>query len=253
MNANLNIRVLIVDDEALARQRIRQLIADEAGFDVIGEAGNGVEAVTLIESLGPDLVFLDIQMPLLDGFGVIDAIGADNMPATLFVTAYDAHAVKAFEVHAIDYLLKPFDRDRFRRALAWARERTHPVAKDEGACKPLLSEIDTGQPRPDRFLVKSGDRWLMVKCADIQWIDAEGNYVRLHVDGACHMLRHTMAEVLSRLDGAQFKRIHRSTIVNLDYVRDLQPWTGGDLTVFLRDGTRLTLSRTYRDQFDQWR
>ncbi len=246
-------RALIVDDEALARQRIRQLLADEADFDVIGEAGNGLEAVTLIESLRPDLVFLDIQMPLLDGFGVIEAIGAEQMPATLFCTAYDAHAVKAFEVHAVDYLLKPFDRDRFKRALAWVRERSAKPRKEPDGFKALLSELESGQVRPDRFLVKTGERWLMVKCAEIQWIDAEGNYVRLHVEGTTHMLRHTMAEVLARLDPAQFKRIHRSTIVNLDFVRDLQPWTGGDMTVFLRDGTRLTLSRTYREQFDQWR
>ncbi len=249
----MTLRALIVDDEALARQRIRQLLADEADFEIIGEAGNGMEAVTLIESLRPDLVFLDIQMPLLDGFGVIEAIGAEQMPATLFCTAYDAHAVKAFEVHAVDYLLKPFDRDRFKRALAWVRERSAKPRNEPDGFKALLSELESGQARPDRFLVKTGERWLMVKCADIQWIDAEGNYVRLHVDGATHMLRHTMAEVLARLDPAQFKRIHRSTIVNLDFVRDLQPWTGGDMTVFLRDGTRLTLSRTYREQFDQWR
>ncbi len=249
----MTIRALIVDDEALARQRIRQLLQDEAGFEVIGEAGNGVEAVTLIESLGPDLVFLDIQMPLLDGFGVIDAIGAENMPATLFVTAFDAHAVKAFEVHAIDYLLKPFDRDRFRRALAWVRERPNVLNREAGGIKSLMSEMGSEPTRPDRFLVKSGERWLMVKCAEIQWIVAEGNYVRLHVEGASYMLRHTMAEIHARLDQALFKRIHRSTIVNLDFVRDLQPWTGGDMALFMRDGTRLTLSRTYRDQFDQWR
>ncbi|WP_222612550.1 LytR/AlgR family response regulator transcription factor [Undibacterium flavidum] len=247
------LRALIVDDEVLARQRTRQLLDDEADFVVIGEASNGVEAVTLIESLQPDLVFLDIQMPLLDGFGVIDAIGAEHMPATLFCTAFDAHAVKAFEVHAVDYLLKPLDRDRFKRALAWVRERSSQPREKADSFKALLSELGNGPSRPDRFLVKTGERWLMIRCADIQWIDAEGNYVRLHVDGATHMLRHTMAEMLSRLDSSLFKRIHRSTIVNLDFVRDLQPWTGGDMTVFLRDGTRLTLSRTYREQFDQWR
>lgn len=249
----MTIRALIVDDEALARQRLRQLIADEVGFEVIGEASNGIEAVTLIESLRPDLIFLDIQMPLLDGFGVIEAIGAEHMPATLFVTAFDAHAVKAFEVHAIDYLLKPFDRERFKRALSWVRERPNVLAREEGGFKSLMAELETAQVKPDRFLVKSGERWLMVKSCEIQWIVAEGNYVRLHVDGASHMLRHTMSGVLARLDHTLFKRIHRSTIINLDFVRDLQPWTGGDLTVFMRDGTRLTLSRTYRDQFDEWR
>jgi two-component system LytT family response regulator len=249
----MTIRTLIVDDEPLARQRIRQLIADEIGFEVIGEAGNGVEAVTLIESLRPDLVFLDIQMPLLDGFGVIEAIGAEYMPPTLFVTAFDAHAVKAFEVHAIDYLLKPFDRERFKRAIAWVRERPSALGKEEGGFSSLMSELNNVQTKPDRFLVKNGERWVIVKSSQIQWIVAEGNYVTLNVEGASHMLRQTMSGVLARLDHSLFKRIHRSTIVNLDFVRDLQPWTGGDLTVFMLDGTRLTLSRTYRDQFDQWR
>lgn len=249
----MSIRALIVDDEPLARQRIRQLLADEPDFEVAGEAGNGLEAVTLIESLHPDLVFLDIQMPELDGFGVIEAIGADRMPPTLFVTAFDAHAVKAFEVHAMDYLLKPFDRDRFRRALAWVREHPHVLGREEGGFKSLLSDLEPTQNRPDRFLVRSGDRWVLVKTLAIQWVEAEDNYVRLHVEGASHLLRHTMSGILSRLDPKQFKRIHRSAIVNLDFIKELQPWSGGDLAVMMRDGTRLTLSRTYRDQFAEWR
>lgn len=249
----MTIRALIVDDEPLARQRIRQLLADEPGFEVAGEAGNGLEAVTLIESLKPDLVFLDIQMPELDGFGVIEAIGADRMPPTLFVTAFDAHAVKAFEVHAMDYLLKPFDRDRFRRALAWVRDHPQVLGREEGGFKSLLTELEPAQTRPDRFLVRSGDRWVLVKTHAIQWVEAEDNYVRLHVEGASHLLRHTMSGMLSRLDPKQFKRIHRSAIVNLDFIKELQPWSGGDLAVMMRDGTRLTLSRTYRDQFAEWR
>jgi two-component system LytT family response regulator len=247
------IRALIVDDEPLARQRIRQLLADEADFEVAGEAGNGLEAVTLIESLAPDLVFLDIQMPELDGFGVIEAIGADRMPPTLFVTAYDTHAVKAFEVHAMDYLLKPFDRDRFRRALAWVREHPKVLGGEEGGFRAILSDLEPAQPKPDRFLVKHGDRWLLVKATAIQWVEAEDNYVRLHVEGASHLMRHTMSGILSRLDPKQFKRIHRSAIVNLDFIRELQPWSGGDLAIIMRDGTRLTLSRTYKDQFAEWR
>jgi two-component system LytT family response regulator len=249
----MTIKALIVDDEPLARQRIRQLITDEPGFEVAGEAGNGVEAVTLIESLKPDLVFLDIQMPELDGFGVIDAIGAERMPPTLFVTAFDAHAVKAFEVHAMDYLLKPFDRDRFRRALAWVREHPHVLGKENGGFKSLMAEMDPGQQKPDRFLVKTGDRWLLVKTNSIQWVEAEENYVRLRVEGGSHLLRQTMSGMLSRLDPTQFKRIHRSTIVNLDFVQELQPWSAGDVLVVMRDGTRLTLSRTYRNLFAEWR
>ena len=249
----MTIKALIVDDEPLARQRIRQLMVDEPGFTVAGEAGNGLEALSLIESLRPDLVFLDIQMPELDGFGVIEAIGADKMPPTLFVTAFDAHALKAFEVHAMDYLLKPFDRDRFRRALSWIREHPNALRREEGGFNSLMQTLEPVQPRTDRFLVKSGDRWLLVRMGDIQRVDAEENYVRLQVDGASHLIRQTMSAILARLDPQQFKRIHRSTIVNLDYVQELQPWTGGDLIVIMRDGTRLTLSRTYRSQFAEWK
>ena len=246
-------RVLIVDDEPLARQRIRHLLADEADVEVAGEAGNGLEAVQLIESLHPDLVFLDIQMPELDGFGVIEAMGADRMPPTLFVTAFDAHALKAFEVHAIDYLLKPFDRDRFRKAMAWVREHPQAPKREGGGLKTLMADLGPQRPRPDRFLVRHGDRWVLVKSASIQWIEAEDNYVRLHVDSESHLLRHTMAGILVRLDPAQFKRIHRSAIVNLDYIKELQTWSGGDVLVVMRDGTHLTLSRTYREQFAEWR
>lgn len=249
----MTINALIVDDEPLARQRIRQLIADEPGFAVAGEAGNGLEALAQIESLRPDLVFLDIQMPELDGFGVIEAIGAERMPPTLFVTAFDAHALKAFEVHAMDYLLKPFDRDRFRRALAWIRDHPHSLRREEGGFKSLMQTLEPVHPRQDRFLVKSGERWLLVRMSDIQRVEAEENYVRLQVDGASHLIRQTMSAILAKLDPQQFKRIHRSTIVNLDHVQELQPWSGGDLIVIMRDGTRLTLSRTYRNQFAEWK
>ncbi len=249
----MSIRALIVDDEPLARQRIRHLLDDEPDFAVCGEAGNGLEAVPLIESLQPDLVFLDIQMPALDGFGVIEAIGAERMPATLFVTAFDVHAVKAFEVHAMDYLLKPFDRERFRRAIGWARAHPQVLAQAQTRFTAVLAALEPARARPDRCLVKHGERWLLVKPAAIEWIDAQDNYVRLHVAGATHLLRHTMASMLERLDPAQFKRIHRSAIVNLDFIGELQPWSGGDVVVIMQDGTRLTLSRTYRDQFADWR
>jgi len=249
----MTIKVLIVDDEPLARQRIRQLLADEPGFEVAGEAGNGLEAVTLIETLSPDLIFLDIQMPELDGFGVIEAIGVERMPPTLFVTAYDAHALKAFEVHAMDYLLKPIDRERFRQTLAWVREHPHVVGSEDGRLKSLISELTPAQPKSDRFMVKTGERWILVKTSDLQWVQAEEDYVRLRVEGASYLLRHTMSWMLSRLEQTQFKRIHRSTIVNLDFVKELQPWSKGDALVIMRDGTRLTLSRSYRNVFAEWR
>ncbi len=248
----MTIKTLIVDDEPLARQRIRGLIAGEPGFEVIGEAGNGLEAVTLIESLKPDLVLLDIQMPELDGFGVIEAIGAEDMPPTLFVTAYDAHALKAFEVHAMDYLLKPIDKDRFHQALTWVREHPQTPGSTDDRLISLISELTPGEPRPDRIMLKTGDRWVLVRTSTIQWVQAEEDYIRLHIDGASYLLRHTMSWILSRLDQSQFKRIHRSTIVNLDFVQELQPWSKGDALVVMLDGTRLTLSRTYRNAFAEW-
>lgn len=248
----MNIKTLIVDDEPLARQRIRQLIAAEAGFEVAGEAGNGLEAVTLIETLKPDLVLLDIQMPELDGFGVIEAIGAEAMPPTLFITAYDAHALKAFEVHAMDYLLKPIDKDRFHQALAWAREHPQVAGGDDERLRSLISDLVPPEAKPDRIMLKTGDRWVLVRTNTIRWVQAEEDYIRLHVDGISYLLRHTMSWILARLDQNQFKRIHRSTIVNLDFVQELQPWSKGDALVVMQDGTRLTLSRTYRNAFAEW-
>lgn len=242
-------RALIVDDEPLARQRIRQLLKDEADVEVAGEAGNGLDAVRLIEELQPDLVFLDVQMPEMDGFGVVDSIGVDRMPATLFVTAYDQHAVRAFEVHALDYLLKPFDRERFQKALERVREWRGKPGRAPQPFDSLLAEIRKERPTPDRFMVRSGERYVLLKASAIQWIEAEDNYVRLHVEGESHLMRQTMAGILERLDDKQFRRIHRSAIVNLDFVRELQSWTGGDMLVLMRDGTKLTLSRTYREQF----
>ena len=244
------LRALIVDDEDLARQRIRHLLQKEPDVEIVGECAHGVEAVRAIESLSPDLVFLDIQMPELDGFGVIEAVGADRMPATLFVTAFDQHALRAFEVHALDYLLKPFDPERFRAALDRARRWCATGGRPD--LEGLLEGVRRERPWLDRILVRQGDRHVLLRCGHIQWIEAEDNYVRLHVEGTSFLLRQTMAGILQRLDPAQFRRIHRSAIVNLDFIRELQPWTSGDHLVLMKDGTKLTLSRTYRDQFGEW-
>jgi two-component system LytT family response regulator len=175
------------------------------------------------------------------------------MPPTLFITAYDQHALKAFEVHALDYLLKPFSPERFHQALDRARRwclRTAPEkGPDMGA---LLAGLRQERPWADRLLVRQGDRHVLVRTSALQWIEAEDNYVRLHVEGTSHLLRQTMSGILARLDPAQFRRIHRSAIVNLDCIKEFQPWTGGDHLVIMRDGTRLTLSRTYRDQVGEW-
>jgi two-component system LytT family response regulator len=249
----LNLRALVVDDEALARQRIRDLLRRSTDIELVGECADGLAAVKAIEDLRPDLVFLDIQMPELDGFGVVEAVGAERMPPTLFVTAYDQHALKAFEVHALDYLLKPFSPERFHQALDRARRwclRAGPEKVPD--LEALLASLRQERPWVDRLLVRQGDRHMLVKTSALQWIEAEDNYVRLHVEGTSHLLRQTMSGLLARLDPAQFRRIHRSAIVNLDCIKEFQPWTGGDLMVIMRDGTRLTLSRTYREQFGEW-
>lgn len=249
----MNLRALVVDDETLARQRIRHLLRRATDIEVAGECANGVEAVKAIEDLLPDLVFLDIQMPELDGFGVVEAVGPDRMPPTLFITAFDQHALKAFEVHALDYLLKPFSPDRFHQALDRARRWCTQKSSEQGpGLEALMAGLRKERPWVDRLLVRQGDRHFLVKTAALQWIEAEDNYVRLHVEGTSHLLRQTLSGLLTRLEPAQFRRIHRSAIVNLDYIKEFQPWTGGDHLVIMRDGTRLTLSRTYREQFGEW-
>lgn len=249
----MTIRTIVVDDEPLARQRLRQLLAEQMDIQVERECANGLEAVDAIEELNPDLVFLDVQMPELDGFGVIDAVGADRMPPVLFVTAFDQYALKAFEVHALDYLMKPFDRDRFKAALERARRW---IGAPEGTARqelaPILEHVRQVKPPPDRILVKSGAHHIFLRLAAIQWVEAEDNYVRLHVEGTSHLVRQTLSGMLDKLDGRRFRRIHRSAIVNLDYVQELSPWNSGDYLVLMKDGTKLTLSRTFRDQFGEW-
>ncbi|WP_257303354.1 LytR/AlgR family response regulator transcription factor [Geothrix campi] len=249
----MNLRALVVDDEMLARQRIRHLLRRSTDIELVGECSNGLEAVKAIEDQAPDLVFLDIQMPELDGFGVVEAVGPDRMPPTLFITAYDQHALKAFEVHALDYLLKPFSPERFHQALERARRWCLRTPSEKAPdMEALLASLREERPWVDRLLVRQGDRHVLVRTSALQWIEAEDNYVRLHVEGTSHLLRQTMASLLARLDPAQFRRIHRSAIVNLDCIKEFQPWTGGDHLVIMRDGTKLTLSRTFREQFGKW-
>lgn len=243
----MSLRALLVDDEILARERLKAFAALEPDLELVGECADGASAAASIEALEPDLVFLDIQLPELDGFQVIEAVGLDRMPPVLFVTAYDRHALKAFEVHAVDYLLKPFDRPRFQASLARARTWIQGTA---GASRlsGLLESVQASRPPQDRILVRAGDRHLLLKTEEIQWIEAEDNYVRLHVEGTSHLVRGTMGGILQRLDPEKFKRVHRSSIVNLDFVKELRPWFHGDYQVFLADGTRLTMPRAYRDQ-----
>jgi two-component system LytT family response regulator len=246
-------RIVIVDDEPLARERLRTLLQDDGDVEVVGEAGDAAVAAETIATTRPDLVFLDVQMPGGTGFDVIGAVGAEQMPFVIFVTAYDRYALRAFEVHALDYLLKPFDRERFRQALTRARQQlTGRSAGDlEQRLLALMQDLRPSQQRVDRFVVKSGGRVFFVRTDEIDWIEAAGNYVKLHVGTDTHLVRETMNAVEARLDSETFFRVHRCHIVNIERVRELQPWFNGEYVVFLKNGTRLTLSRGYREKLQE--
>jgi two-component system LytT family response regulator len=246
-------RALVVDDEPMARERVLSLLQHEDDVEVVGECSDGEQAIAAIQHQTPDLVFLDVQMPGIDGFGVIQAIGAERMPIVVFITAYDEYALKAFEVHAADYLLKPFGRDRFQETLKHARaslERRR--AGDLGRrLLALVNDIKPEAPKLDRLVVKSGGRVFFLRTEDIDWIEAAGNYVRLHLAEESHLFRETMNRMEARLDSRKFARIHRSRIVNTERIKELQPWFNGEYVVVLRNGTRLPLSRGYRDKLQE--
>ncbi len=245
------IRVLIIDDEPLARQRLRALVEDEPDLELAGECTDGRAAIAGIRAHKPDLVFLDVCMPELDGFGVLEALAAEERPAAVvFVTAHDRFALKAFDVDAVDYLLKPFDRERFQKALQRARGQIGRAQTEEVSqqLKALLEDARAGRKYLDRIVVKSVSRVFFLRVEEIDWIEAAGNYLKLHVGAEAHLLRETMGSLEGRLDPAKFLRIHRSTMVNIERIQELQPWFHGDYAVLLRDGTRLTLSRSYRQK-----
>jgi two-component system LytT family response regulator len=247
-------RVLIVDDEPLARERIRTLLEEEPAFELVGEAADGTTGAEAILALQPDLVFLDVQMPGADGFDLIEAVGIDKMPFVVFVTAYDRYALRAFDVHALDYLLKPFDRERFHAALARAQaqmDRNNTSGDIERRLAAIVQDLKPAKARTDRFVVKSGGRIFFVRTAEIDWIEAAGNYVKLHVGTDSHLIRETMNAVETKLSPDMFVRIHRCHIVNIEQVRELQPWFNGEYVVFLKNGTRLTLSRGYRERLQE--
>ena len=264
------LRVLIVDDEAFARQRLRRLLSEQPDVEIVGEAANGREAVTLITTHNPDVVLLDVQMPRVDGFGVLRALDGPA-PLVIFVTAFDEHAVAAFNVHAFDYILKPVDPARFADAIARARaeiEKSTAAERHEklvafleasGGGAPresVTAPADGGVPNVtgrgplDRLLVKEEGRMYFVPVAEIDWIEAFGNYARLHTGPKTHLIRETMATLERALDTRRFARIHRSTIVNLDRIRQMDLWGSGDYMVRLADGTQLKLSRWYRDRLE---
>ena len=244
------IRTLIVDDEPLARERIRSLLVREPDVEVIGECHDGQDAVAVIRREKPALVFLDVQIPELDGFGVVKSLEDGAMPVTIFVTAYDQYALQAFEVHAVDYLLKPFDEERFRKAVERARRA---IGAENGngfnaRLMAMLQDLKPQQGHADRIVVKNAGRLFFLRADEIDWVESSGNYVNLHVGHEAHLLRETMAGIEERLDPTHFIRIHRTAIVKIDQIRELHPLFHGEYEVVLRDGTRLTLSRGYRDR-----
>ena len=244
------IRALIVDDEKLARKRIRRLLAGEADIEVAGESANGEEAAAAIAEFRPDILFLDIQMPRMDGFALLEAIGVEWVPIVVFVTAYDEYALRAFEVHAFDYLLKPFDRKRFRETVQRARlqlRRTQSGDLSE-RLHALLDSLNARKRPTERIPVRTGGHVVFVKVHTIDWIEAADNYACLHCGAETHALRETMNALESRLDPNRFVRIHRSTIVNVDRIKEMQPWFRGEYRVILQDGAQLTMSRSYRER-----
>lgn len=248
------IRTIIVDDEPLAREKLLGFLDREDDVEIVAECGDGRHAVEAIEEHKPDLVFLDVEMPELDGFQVIENLDCDPMPKIVFTTAYNQYAVKAFEVHAVDYLLKPFDRDRFAEAMVQIRSATErdTLAPVREQLEELLSQVSRErEPYRDRLVIKTSGRVVLLEVADIDWIDAAGNYVRLNTGSESHLLRETMNRLEGRLDPNRFLRIHRSTIVNVERIKELQQQFHGDYLVMLKGGQRLTLSRSYRDRLQE--
>lgn len=250
----MSIRTLIVDDEPIARRGILRLLQQETDIDVVGECGDGASAVAAIGAHAPDLVFLDVQMPELDGFAVIEAVGIDRMPAVVFVTAFDEHAVRAFDAQALDYVLKPVDPERFRRALQRVRARlAHPDEDFVRRVAAALGAIDRGEARryPGRLAIRSDGRVRLLDIDEVSRIIAAGNHVEVHAGDRRHLLRETMTGLEGRLDPERFVRVSRAAIVNIDHVREVQPLFNGDFVVILGNGAQVNGSRRYRGALDR--
>jgi two-component system LytT family response regulator len=249
--AQTPIRVLVVDDEPLAREKIRGMAAADPEIRVVGECTNGAEAIEAIQTIRPDLILLDVQMPEVGGFAVLEALKDEGLPPVIFITAYDHYAVRAFEVHALDYLLKPFDRERFKAAIERAKRQIRRDQNGDGLdarILALLEQIKEPMRYCERLVVKTGGRVFFLNTDEIDWIEAEGNYVNIHTGKKSYLLRETISSLEAQLDPKEFVRIHRSSIVRLDRVKELQPWSHGEYHVILLDGTQLTLSRSYREK-----
>lgn len=246
------IRTIIIDDEPLARTRIKTLLREHDGFDIVAECGDGASAIESIEKHRPDLIFLDVQMPECSGLEVLEALDEDVRPLVVFVTAYDAYAVRAFEFHALDYLLKPLDRERFNDAVKRIRQSVD--RNDLEVLNRKLSQLIESSQKERRFLnrviIKASGRVTFLRVVEIDWIEAAGNYVRIHWGEQSHLLRETMNALEEKLDPEMFLRIHRSVIVNIDRIKELQPAFHGDYFVILKNNKQLPLSRGYRERIE---
>ena len=245
------IRALIVDDEPLSREIIREMLRGDREVEIIGECRNGLEAVSRIEDQAPDIVFLDVQMPEMDGFAVLEAVGPERIPSVIFVTAFDQYAVHAFEVHALDYILKPFDPERFKEALERAKAHVRHANGLSQKLDALLQEVKRKPGYKERLIIKAGSRVLFLRTEEIDWIEAEGNYVRLHVGKESYLYRAGISSLESQLDGKEFLRTHRSVIVNMDRIHEVHALFQGEYCVILRDGKQLPLSRNYWEKLRQ--
>ena len=247
------IRVLIVDDEPLARRRLKGLLARDEEVEVVGSCGSGAEALRLTREQSPDLIFLDVQMPRMDGFEFLRALNPGKLPRIIFVTAHDQYALQAFDVYALDYLLKPFDDERFERALSRAKEQlqSHTETAPDSGVQSLLEALRSKSNRLDRVLVKTDGRAFFVRTDEIDWVEAEGKYVRLHAGRQSYLLRGGIGELELQLEPKKFLRIHRSTIVNVERIKEMRPWFHGEYEVVLLDGTLLRLSRRYRSKLKE--
>ncbi|MCX6174775.1 MAG: LytTR family DNA-binding domain-containing protein [Ignavibacteriales bacterium] len=240
-------KVLVVDDEQPARKKIISFLKDESEIEQILEAGNGIEAIKKIKSEKPEIIFLDIQMPGLNGFEVIKEIGSENMPPVVFVTAYDQYAINAFDVNAVDYLLKPFDKERFSKSFHRVTEKIKFKKRNTNDIKLILDEVKKERKYLERFLVSLGSKYFFVAVREIIFISSAEKYVELHTAKGKYLLRDTMNNVEESLDPEKFARIHRSYIVNVEQIQEMQPWSHGDYIVILKNGEKLNMSRRYRE------
>lgn len=249
-----NIRAIVVDDEPLACKRLVKLLKEDEEVEVVDVCANGKEAIEQINKQEPELVFLDIQMPEINGFEVLKHIETEQVPAIIFVTAYDEYALKAFEVHALDYLMKPFSKDRFRDSLQRAKNtlKNENSVQVEEKIQNLLDYMEPEQESLSRILIKTSNRYFFMKAEDIDWIESAGNYVRIHSGKDHYLIRETMINMEKKLDSDKFFRIHRSTIINVEKVRELEQWFHGDYQVIMYNDEKLTMSRNYKGLLDRF-